>query len=315
LSIQVAEHAVAQYDLPRNSSVRLFSLSENEIYRIEAPSSGRWALRLQRPGYQSKTSLASEIAWLVALRKDGVVATPVPVAGRNGEWIQSVGAREAVLFEWEEGCEPRIHTDLRQCFLALGAITAQMHRHSQRWERPDGFDRFTWNFEAALGDQARWGRWCDGLGMNQARLDLFSHTVDSIRDRLANYGRGPDRFGLTHCDLRLGNLLLAGREVKVLDFDDCGFGWYMYDAATPLSFYEHLPQVPSLIQHWLEGYRSVSPLSQADEEEIPTFVMLRRLLLIAWIGSHQETVLAQSLGAAYTEQTVPLCSGYLKRFG
>jgi Ser/Thr protein kinase RdoA (MazF antagonist) len=132
---------------------------------------------------------------------------------------------------------------------------------------------------------------------------------------LANYGRGPDRFGLTHCDLRLENLLLAEREVKVLDFDDCGFGWYMYDAATPLSFYEHLPQAPSLIQYWLEGYRSVSPLSQAEEEEIPTFVMLRRLLLIAWIGSHQETALAQSLGADYTEQTVPLCSAYLKRFG
>jgi Ser/Thr protein kinase RdoA (MazF antagonist) len=315
LSIQLAEQAVSLYDLPRNSSLRLFSLSENEIYRIEAPSGARWALRLQRPGYQSSRSLASEIDWLVALRSDGVVATPVPVAGRNGEWIQSVGQRKAVLFEWEEGCEPQIHTDLRQCFHALGAITAEMHVHSRRWLRPEGFERFTWNFEAALGDEPRWGRWRDGLGMSQTNLDLFGRTADSIRERLANYGRGPDRFGLTHCDLRLANLLLAGREVKVLDFDDCGFGWYMYDAATPLSFYEHLPQAPDLIQHWLDGYRSVTLLSHAEEEEIPTFVMLRRLLLIAWIGSHQETALARSLGAEYTEQTVPLCSAYLKRFG
>ncbi len=125
----------------------------------------------------------------------------------------------------------------------------------------------------------------------------------------------PDRFGLAHCDLRLANLLLHGSEVKVIDFDDCGFGWYMYDAATPLSFYEHLPQAPGLIECWLEGYRSVSAVSMAEEEEIPTFVMLRRLLLVAWVGSHAETDLARSLGVSYTDQTVALCSAYLRRFG
>ena len=73
-------------------------------------------------------------------------------------------------------------------------------------------------------------------------------------------------------------------EIKVIDFDDCGFSWYMYDAAASLSFYEHLPQVSSLIQHWLEGYRTVSAIGKAEEEEIPTFLMLRRLLLVAWVG-------------------------------
>jgi Ser/Thr protein kinase RdoA (MazF antagonist) len=89
----------------------------------------------------------------------------------------------------------------------------------------------------------------------------------------------------------------------------------MYDAATPVSFYEHEPQVPALIEAWLKGYRSVAPLSAEDEAEIPTFVMLRRLLLVAWIGSHHETDLAQSMGVAYTEGTVGLCEDYLSRFG
>ena len=39
--------------------------------------------------------------------------------------------------------------------------------------------------------------------------------------------------------------------------------------------------------------------------------MLRRLLLVAWIGSHAETELAQSMGVAYTEGTVGLCEDYL----
>jgi Ser/Thr protein kinase RdoA (MazF antagonist) len=264
------------------------------------------------------------MAWLAALRRDGVLATQIPVAGLDGEWVQVVRdvardpdgeARKVVLFEWENGSHPRIDMDLRQCFHRLGAITAQMHVHSRTWQRPEGFVRFTWDFETSLGETPRWGRWRDALGANAARLDLFGRAVELIGERLSLYGRGPNRFGLAHCDLRLDNLLIDQGEIKVIDFDDCGFSWYMYDVAAAVSFYEHLPQVPGLIECWLEGYRTVSALSLAEEEEIPTFIMLRRLLLVAWVGSHADTILAQSLGTAYTVQTVALCSAYLKRFG
>jgi Ser/Thr protein kinase RdoA (MazF antagonist) len=318
------EQALSLYDLPPDATIQLISRSENDTYKVEASSGRRWALRVQRRGYQSKNALASEIAWLVALRQDGVVATPVPIAGLNGEWVQvaripvarSQGeARNVVLFAWEEGHQPALGTDLRPCFTSLGAITAKMHTHSAAWPRPEGFERFTWDFEAALGESARWGRWRDGLGMDATKRDLFGRTVELIRDRLASYGRGSDRFGLAHCDLRLANLLVHEGRVKVIDFDDCGFSWYMYDAATLMSFYEHLPGAPGLIEHWLDGYRTVRSVTKEEEEEIPTFVMLRRLLLVAWVGSHAETDLARSLGVAFTDQTVGLCSAYLRRFG
>jgi Ser/Thr protein kinase RdoA (MazF antagonist) len=115
--------------------------------------------------------------------------------------------------------------------------------------------------------------------------------------------------------MRLANLLIDGETVKVIDFDDCGFSWHLYDAATAVSFFEHESHVPELLASWVEGYRKVLPLSAEAEAELPTFVMLRRMLLVAWIGSHSETELAQSMGAAYTEQTLPLCEDYLARFG
>lgn len=325
VATQLAEQALSLYELPRHASVELVSLSENEIYRVEAPSGGRWALRVQRPGYQSKRSLASEMAWLAALRRDGVLATQIPLAGLDGEWVQVVRdvardpgggeARHVVLFAWEDGSHPRIAMDLRQCFRRLGAIAAQMHGHSRTWQRPEGFVRFTWDFETALGETPRWGRWRDAPGMNAGRLDLFGRTAELIGERLRAYGSGPDRFGLAHCDLRLDNLLIDNGEIKVIDFDDCGFSWYMYDAAAAVSFYEHLPQVRGLLDCWLEGYRTVSDVSPAEEEEVPTFLMMRRLMLVAWTGSHAETALARSLGESYTKQTVALCSAYLRRFG
>ena len=114
--------------------------------------------------------------------------------------------------------------------------------------------------------------------------------------------------------MRLANLLVDGETVKVLDFDDSGFSWRLYDAATAVSFFEHEPHVPDLMAAWVEGYRRVLDLPAIDEAEIPTFVMLRRMILVAWIGSHSETDLAQSMGVAYTESTGPLCDDYLSRF-
>lgn len=319
--LDLAIRATANYALPGGLSVRLINLSENATYSVTAPDGQRWALRIHRDGYHSRAAIASELAWLQDLRAARVVVTPRPVPGRDGQIIQIVGhpalpgPRHVVLSDWENGVEPGIDSDLSRPFEVLGEATAHMHRHARDWQRPAWFTRPTWNFETALGEaNPHWGRWRDGMGVDAQKAALFGRTAAVIGRRLAAYGQGPERFGLIHCDLRLANLLIDGASVKVIDFDDCGFSWFMYDAATPVSFYEHEPQVPDLIEAWKAGYRRVIDLSPADEAEIPTFVMLRRLLLVAWIGSHSETDLARSMGLPYTEGTTGLCEGYLSEF-
>jgi Ser/Thr protein kinase RdoA (MazF antagonist) len=319
--LELAKLAMHRYELPDGLSVKLINLSENATYKIEAPSGKRWALRIHRDGYHSHEAITSELAWLMDLRARDVVVTPKPVVGLNGEIIQSVlhpalgTSRRIVLSEWETGEEPGIGQDLAKPFEILGEVTARMHAHSKTWVRPAQFQRPTWNFATSLGDdKPHWGRWRDGMGVTAEKAKLFARTVNLIEKRLQVFGQSNERFGLIHCDLRLANLLIDQKTVKVIDFDDCGFSWYMYDAATPVSFYEHEAQVPALIDAWKVGYRKAAVLSRQDENEIPTFVMLRRLLLVAWIGSHAETDLAKSMGLPYTEGTVALCEDYLKNF-
>ncbi|HEY7750379.1 MAG TPA: phosphotransferase enzyme family protein [Aestuariivirgaceae bacterium] len=320
---ELATTATDSFHLPADVLVSLINLSENATYKIEDEASQRkWALRVHREGYHSRNAIASELAWLIDLRQSKVVKTPIPVRGKDGELIQTVfhpmmpRPRNVVLFEWEMGSEPGIgDADLAGPFEVLGEVTARMHIHSRQWKRPASFERLVWNFETSIGSKPHWGRWQDGMGLDPQKIALFGRTVDLIGQRLRRYGKGEKRFGLIHCDLRLANLLVDGKDVKVIDFDDSGFGWYMYDAATPVSFYEHDPKVPHLIGSWLNGYRRVSSLPKDDEEEIPTFIMLRRILLVAWIGSHHETELAKSMGIPYTEGTVGLCEEYLSKFG
>jgi Ser/Thr protein kinase RdoA (MazF antagonist) len=319
---ELAEAALARYDLGTFAPPRLVNLSENATYEVGDSGSGRrWALRVHRDGYHSRAAIRSELAWLWALRAEGVVTTPVPVPGRNGELIQEAGhpalprRRNVVLFDWEEGEQPSENDHLNDMFEVLGELAARMHCHTEHWARPAGFERHTWDFHTSLGDRPHWGRWRDGMGLDTEKARIIGRAVELIRRRLQRFGQTPSRFGLVHCDMRLANLLVDGATVKVIDFDDCGFSWHLYDAAAAVSFFEHEPHVPQLIASWVAGYRKLRNLPADDEAEIPTFVLLRRLLLVAWIGSHAETDLAQSMGVAYTEKTVPMCEDYLAGSG
>ena len=310
----IADAALTRYDLPPGATAQLINISENATFRIDVGDGRRFALRIHRENYHSRAAVASELAWIAALRRAGDIVTAAPVTGRNGELIQDVEGRMVAMFGWETGREPS-EDNLPAAFPALGRAAALLHRHARSWQRPAGFERLTWDFDGAFGANPHWGHWRDGMGLDRAREKLFGRTVDLIGRRLAAFGTSPRRFGLVHCDMRLANLLIDGETTKVIDFDDCGFSWYLYDCGSALSFIEHRPDVPELVAAWVKGYREVEPLSLQDEAEIPTFILFRRLLLVAWIGSHAETDLAKSMGVPYTEQSVALCEEYLKRWG
>jgi Ser/Thr protein kinase RdoA (MazF antagonist) len=311
--------ALAGFGLAPASTVSLWNVSENHTYRVDDAESGRcYALRVHRPGYRTVAQIESELQWVDALREDGAVDTCVPVPAPSGERVVTVsvdglGARNLVLFEWLPGAAPDPEGDeVIAGFRTLGAVSARMHAHARAWRPPPGFDRPAWDYERTLGAGGHWGRWQDGLGMGPEERRLLDRLDAVIAARLEAYGQAGDRFGLVHADIRLANLLVDGHDVRVIDFDDCGFAWFMYDFATTVSFMEDHPRVPELRDAWLEGYRSVATLDAAHEAELDTFVMLRRLLLVAWIGSHHTFASeAAELGAGFTAGTCALAERYL----
>jgi Ser/Thr protein kinase RdoA (MazF antagonist) len=282
----------------------------------------RTILRVHRYGYHDGAEIASELDWLEALREDTGVATPHVIPSRSGDRVLALpeqgrrDPRHVVHFEFLPGTEPQEDgLDLPASFEMLGAITARMHGHVERWQRPPGFRRFAWDYDGAFGEVARWGRWQDGMAVGRAEHEVLGRLAAALHTRLDRFGSGPGRHGLIHADLRLANLLEHDGNVAVIDFDDCGWGWYLYDFGTAVSFFEHDPRVPELADAWTRGYRSMRELSAEDEAEIPTFVMMRRLLLVAWIGSHSGTDLAQDMGEDFTATSCELAEDYLGRFG
>ena len=314
---EFARLALPSYGISPDAAVTLLNISENGTFRIDDPVQGRSVIRVHRTNYHTRQAVLGELDWISALRADGVVNTPAHLPALSGEPI--VTARRAggderfvVRFAWVEGSEPT-EDRLQQDFVQLGAIAARLHEHAKHWPRPAGFSRFVWDFDTSLGEDGHWGRWQDGLAMDAEALEVLSRCSGRIKERLDRYGKGADRFGLVHADMRLANLLVNGEDVTVIDFDDCGLSWFMYDLGSSLSFIEHEPYVPELVDAWVTGYRGVGQLSAEEEAELPTFIMLRRLLLVAWIGSHISTETAQAMGDEYTATSCTLAEEYLTR--
>lgn len=313
---QGARSLVGEWDFSPETEVKLLNLSENATFRADDPQTGRTAiLRVHRPDYHSEAEIESELAWIEDLRANDIVVTPKPLERRGGGHIATFAhgpeTRNVVAFDFMAGEEPSPSEDLAGGFHKLGAISARLHRHVQQWQPPAGFRRKTWTYETMIGGAPLWGDWRDAIGLTPDGEALLLRVSAALKSALDAYGEGEDRFGLVHADLRLANLLVEGDRIGVIDFDDCGFSWFVYDFAAAVSFLEHEPYIPALKEAWVEGYRTVALLSEEHVAMIPTFVMLRRLLLTAWIASHAETPTAQELGAGYTEGTLALGERFL----
>ncbi|MEM9698015.1 MAG: phosphotransferase [Pseudomonadota bacterium] len=295
----------------------ILAISENATFRADDPQRETpIVLRVHRPGYHAIAEIRAEHAWINALRAAEIVHSPALLemtrSGTVAEFEMDGETRHLAAFAYMRGSPPSADDDLVLHIRKLGAIAARLHGHALSWVQPKGFVRKSWTFETTIGSTPHWGDWRAGLGLTAEGAALLERCCQGLQTQLAGYGMAADRLGLIDADLRLANLLVAEDEqIGVIDFDDCGFGWFMYDFAAAVSFHEHEPFISDLSAAWLEGYRSIRVLSAADEAMLPSFVMLRRMLLTAWLASHSETATARELGAGYTEGTVLLADRYL----
>src|SRR6478609_4594041 len=311
-----ARVALTAYGRDRDAPLRLLSLSENATYLVD--DGDPMVLRVHRPGYHSLEAIRSELKWMAALREQTPVVTPELIPARDGSDVVSatVGGNtlhvDAVTFI--SGCTAEQQPDVVG-FDEPCRTTAARHDHVHRWTAPDYFTRLRWDVEATLGDEARWGNWGQAPGLTSANETVVERAAVEVGRRLTEFGCGTDRFGLIHADLRMANLMIDPTDVSgpitVIDFDDCGWSWYLFDLAAVVSFIEHSPEAERIIVDWLRGYLEVREVPVEHLEMIPTLVMLRRLMLTAWVASHADADAAIAFTDGYATGTARLAERYL----
>lgn len=292
---RLATAALARYPASRRAELTFIRHGENATFRVD-DSERSFALRLARPGYHTAAGIRSEIAWMDALHAAGI-NTPRPVRGRNGEVVQDIAIEGrghiAVAFEWVDGV-PLPEATATDPWIQLGRIMARIHDHGRQWSPPAGFERPAWDAQALVGARPRWGTPCPAGAWSDTDRRLLLAARDAVRHRLSRFGTSADRFGLLHADLGFENVLVTNDGTAVvIDFDDCGPSWYLYEFASVLYPLENDNRFRDYFAALVAGYRGSAELTDDVLAELPTFLMCRRLATLGWMFSRPETQHAQ----------------------
>jgi Ser/Thr protein kinase RdoA (MazF antagonist) len=271
--------------------VRLLSHRENRVYAVDLPGGGRAVLRLHRQGYHAPAALKSELAFMSALAAAGV-AVPAPIPTADGALLVEAAGLAADLLSWVEG-EPILRAgeplppDAPARYRALGLALARLHDAADGWTPPAGFVRHAWDADGLVGPAPFWGPFWDSPALTPPERALLVAARDRARVWLAENGRAFD-YGLIHADAVRENVLIAGGTARLIDFDDCGWGWRLFDLATALHPVDAEPAFPALRTALFAGYCAARALPAAAEAALPAFLMLRGLSYVGWIVTRMD---------------------------
>lgn len=315
---KLANDALAYYALDVEEFSTLLHL-ENTTFRVET-SNDTYVLRINRPNHRTKAQIRSEAMWLAAIRADTNLVVPEPVANRAGDLVTVAGAkgvpepRFCVLFKWVEG---QFYRD-RLSPVALhrvGKFTAQLHNHAAEFDPPDDFARPDVEFgsDEEPGEMLRLLQ--KGFEEGAAIIaphDLATFTLarHRLQERIDALGQEPAIYGVIHSDLHHGNLLFEGEEVHAIDFDDCGWGHFLYDLAVTQWYLQARPDFEEMCEAHIAGYRTVRDLPDEHVDLLPTFRAARTLLMAVYMAGRADNPKLRDRAPKF----VAHCAGVLRDF-
>ena len=81
------------------------------------------------------------------------------------------------------------------------------------------------------------------------------------------------------------NVLIGDDHVELIDFDDAGHGWRMFDIATALVKNRREPHFDVIRSALISGYRKRRVLRDVAMATLPLFLLIRSLSYIGWAAS------------------------------
>ena len=261
---------------------RLLSHRENAVFEVDLPG-GRAALRLHRPGYRTDGHILSELSWTRQLVETGFPA-PEPVAKLDGGWIEALGeGQRATCIGWMDGAPigeggDVLTPDSVSEYADTGALLARLHEATIAMGA-DQFDRPRWDIDGLTGEQPLWGRYWEMARLSEAQRDLVIASRDKARARLRGYG---GEVTLIHTDALRENVFRGSYGLGLIDFDDAGFGYVMYDLAASVTQLVDDPLYGEVRAAIMDGYASVRGLRDEDRAAFDMFAMLRAFSALGW---------------------------------
>ncbi|MDQ2066507.1 phosphotransferase [Xinfangfangia sp. CPCC 101601] len=261
--------------------VRLLRNRENAVFEMRLPSGERAALRLHRQGYQPDAAIRSELWWCAALAEKGV-RVPAALPARDGQFLVTLSnGRAASVIEWIEGDAlgeggVPFATPLPQLLdqhHALGQLVRKLHDVTQGLTLPADFERPRWDLDGLTGETPFWGRFWEHPAASEAQRATLVRARAALRERLAPL----NTVQLVHADVLRENVLVQGNSVCLIDFDDSGWGFPLYDLGTTMSQNLNEPARVEIRAALMAGYGTT------DTDLVDTMTLARTCASVGWM--------------------------------
>jgi Ser/Thr protein kinase RdoA (MazF antagonist) len=281
----LAREALEAFGLP-GAALSPHAHTNNAVFRAD-DRRGSYLLRIHRPGLKRLAWIRSELAWLEAIRRETGLCVPEPAGPVYSGALPDVdGPVYCVLLGWLEGQPTAPEMITRAQAEALGAFAGRLHDFAARFIPPPEFERPRLDWEGLFG--------ADSPYYSAAEAGYFTAEMRAVLDEaatragltMAALDAAGESFGLIHADLIAKNVLFNGETVCAIDFDDCAYGYYLYDL-TPLLWACRADPRYEVIQDALwRGYTAARPLPEELRPHLETLVAARHVASCRWVAGN-----------------------------
>jgi len=292
LHLATARAALREFGLPADARIDFVAHRENHVFRVRADGVDL-ALRLHRPGYRSDEELRAEVAAMAAFRAAGI-AVPDPLPTPAGEDVAVVvdadgTRRQATALGWFDAAAPM--SDSGEVLLGrarparireLGVLAGRLHTVAERIGSALAADRPVWDAAGLVGPASLWGSATGSVSLDAHGRAVLAEAESRLGAVLGALPRDRHRFGCIHADLTFENVLEHAGGLAVIDFDDSGPGWYLFDLATTAFWCAGHPEGQALVGELFDGYLEHRTLDDTDRAAWEPLLLARALSYLGW---------------------------------
>lgn len=293
----LAQQALRAFGLP-DAHLAFLQYTGNVVYRVDARS-GDTVKRMRGPYIEDRyllrilttsdrAAVESELAWLAAMSGEAGLPVPQPVPTEDGRLLTTITTpgvaqgRIVSLMRWIDG--RRLSTGFRPShFTAWGRMIARLHAFALEWQPPKGFKRPHWDWAGQLGGEHFPVSVEELVASMPPRIqEPFRHVSQQAKQAMQALGTGPEAYGLIHSDMYPENVLFKAGEVFPIDFEDCGYGYWLWDLAVPLCSWPWTEDWKWKRDALLGGYTRIRMLPAIQLAQLDLFMAVQYATMVLW---------------------------------
>lgn len=269
-------HYNAVYQFPRGDAFAILRIGVEESPSEQTLGMLEWVSYLHQAGAPVTAPLVSSRGNLLEqLEHDGKRYTITAFENAVGTLAENIPPSE-----WSD-----------ELFQAIGKAVGKFHAISKQYQpspraltRPHWFDSYEVREAIELLTKSN--------NPAKEKLDKLLSELMQLPTDLPNYG-------MIHADLHFANfLILPNDQVAIIDFDDCGYGWFAMDVAMalfdilvladPTDETEKGRIAQRFMHNYLSGYHQETELPKRWQSMLPRFLKLKELCIYSTLIDHPE---------------------------